>query len=754
MTPKPPANVMPLPSLRRATLDSPCIVGLLFDQELPALPDRSDFHLVHVGPPKRVYRQSPCRIALEYNTLDRTRTHKIKLPDGKTYPLLPDGLLDRLVSSEPLGLVWTRYGARLRFYAPRARNVTVLLYHHPGEPPAQRLPLDFNADSGVWEGDTTFFENPNQRYYYGYRVEGLKGEKDISDIVFADPYGWAICKRNTWQRESLTVVLPRWIYERQPAAGHVIVPPRDLVIYEAHVKDFSALARPVPRELRGTYPGAVHDADGGPFRHLQELGVTAVEWLPLADYDYYEVPYDDNTLPVHNTWNRFARNHWGYMPAYWFAPEARYATGQSTESGDWIGVDGRQVLEMREMVRKLHEVGIAVIVDVVYNHVAQYGQNPIRQVDPLYSLRHRKTGRRMSDSGCGNDLATERPMMRRLVVESLKHWVRFYGVDGFRFDLAGLLDEGTLDAITVELKTELPQVQLIAEPWGGYYDKKRFSKRDWASWNDLFRDGIRGWEPGKVDAFLFGKWRSGENDKTIVRHVSGNLAVDGGPFRRETHTVNFLACHDGYTLGDYVRIASGWMEEAKPGSRAECYDLPEKVWRRLRLGFFLLLTSRGPAMFLHGDEWGHAKWVDADEFSGLTKGVLDHDSYNKDTVTNWLDWSLRDQRGCRKVFSYVKGLISLRKQYPALRIARRADLRMLNAPLEFAFGYRMSVGRDELLVLANGDQKREAEFNLPRGRWRILADHEYVNTEKGLRQVERTIVLPAISGAVLREGNE
>ncbi len=743
------AKQVALPTLKRATQDAPHLVGLLFEQDIPVLPDPDEFRLVSVGPPKRIIRQSPRRIALEFEPLKRSRTYKIKLPDGKTYPLLPDGLLDRMVSDKPFGLTWTRTGAILRLYAPRARRVTALFYTHPGEKPAEELDLEFNETDNTWEVETQFFANPNQRYYYGYRVLGPVGDADISRTIFADPYSWAVCKRNSWRRESLTVVMPRWVYERQPAAGHVIIPPRDLVIYESHVKDFSVLAESVHQDFRGTYPGAVYDAAGAPIRHIRELGITAIEWLPLADYDFYEFPYNVPDLPVLNTWNPFERNHWGYMPAYWFAPEARYATGQSTQDGDWIGVDGRQVLELREMIRKLHEAGIAVLVDVVYNHVAQYGQNPIRQVDPFYSLRHSKTGRRVGDSGCGNDLATERPMMRRLIVESLKHWVRFYGVDGFRFDLAGLIDEGTLDAITVELKKELPQIHLIAEPWGGYYDKQRFSKRDWASWNDLFRDGIKGWEPGKVDAFLFGKWRSGENEKTLVRHASGNLWKDGGPFKRETHTVNFLACHDGYTLGDYVRLAGDWLKDVKPKEREDCYRLPEKDWRRIRLGLFVLLTSRGPAMIHQGDEWGFAKWVDADEVSGLKEGKLDHDSYNKDTRTNWLDWDWRGRKHCKTLYEYTQGLIALRKHYPALRIARRDDVDVMASPLEFAFGYRLKVGRDDLMILMNGDQKKEAVFNLPRGRWLLLANHHRVAVPDGMQVVEESVSVPSVAGVVL-----
>jgi len=439
------------------------------------------------------------------------------------------------------------------------------------------------------------------------------------------------------------------------------------------------------------------------------------------------------------------------MTANYFAPEPRYATEQSHEDGDWIGSDGRQVMELRSMIEGFHNAGLAVIVDVVFNHLAQYGQTPLRQVDPCYSLRVKGSGTNRGESGCGNDFRTEAPMNRRLIVDSLKHWVRFHGVDGFRFDLAGLIDGQTLNVITSELRRELPGILLIAEPWGMKYDHSRFSRRGWGAWNDLFRNGIRGIDPHTGKSFIFGTWGPGNNDHTFVRHVTGTLRADGGPYHDEGHAVNYLSCHDGYTLGDSVRIALGRITHDQPTDVEACMDFTEEELRTLRLAWFILLTSRGAVMFHAGDEWARAKVIRGSDEKDPSTGLLDHNSYEKDDPTNWLNWKQLSLEPCRGLREYVRALIHLRNSRLALRHARRDNIRMLRGSNPFGIGYELHTPREHYIVLFNSNPRQEAKFTIPPGEWVALADENGIHEATGGENLPEklTVSVPPVTGMLL-----
>lgn len=738
---RPESREVPLPELTRASLESRERATLLFKTAIDDLPDPGDITLDPQVPIKQIKRDSFRRISLLGGPFDRKTLYRITLPDGKTYPLLPDGILNELRPSEPMGMRWQEDGtAVFRLFAPRAHAVELHLFERPDQDPVATLAMVEDAATGCWSMST---DRVKAGHLYGYYVVGPEDSDARDGMLFADPWGWATAKRTAWPRPSLTVVLPRDI-SSLPPLPHKTVPPRDLVIYEAHLKDVSRLSRSLPRSLRGTYPGVTAEGEDSFIRHLDRLRPTAIEWLPLQDYDYQEAPYDPNSTK--NGWNRYERNHWGYMPAYYFSPEARYASdgGQGDVEG-WIGVDGRQVRETREMVDRLHKAGFAVILDVVYNHIAQYGTNPIRQIDPYYALRHDRDGNRLGYSGCGNDLATERPMIRRLIVESLEHWLDFYGVDGFRFDLAGLLDQDTLDTISDQLRARYPDVHLIAEPWGGTYDKDRFTRRNWAAWNDLYRDGLRGFEPVQSGTWLFGKGAS-----SVLRHVRGDRIEDGGPFLKEEHAVNYLACHDGYTLGDFIRIAAGDAFRNAPIGHDEVKTLSSTAEHLHRLALFMLFTSRGALMLHEGDEWARAKWVVDEGVEDALAGCLDRDSYNKDNATNWLDWKDLEIEANLDLVTYTAGLIRLRALHPALRVARLENHDVLRASLARCLAYRLSVPTDELIVIANADPSREVSVTLPPGRWIALATTREVNPEQGVTgALEKEVSIPARSGMLL-----
>ncbi len=735
-----------IPELARASIESGDRLVLAFKSQLSHLPPVSGFQTTPPVPLRRIERLDKTRIVIDGGPFELTTSYRITLPDGGDFPLLPDGVLDRIATDRDLGLIWKEGVAHIRLFAPRATAVEAIFLELPGDEPYERIEMEYDPADGTWE---TCCENVRPGHLYGYRVKGPPGEEDLSGIIFADPYSIAVAKRNTWQRESLSVVYSPEVLDSE-AEDHLFHDERDLVIYEAHLRDLSILSMNIPPHLRGTYKGVIFPGDGTPLAHLDRLGVNTIELLPLQDYDYFEPPYDERTHQQENNWNRYSRNHWGYMPGYYFAPEPRYGTGASDREGDWIGVDGHQVFEMREMVKGFHKAGLSVILDVVYNHVANYGQNPIRQIDPLYSLRVNREGQRMSESGCGNDLRTSRPMIRRLIIDSLRHWVRFYGIDGFRFDLGGLIDADTLDEIGNRLRGEFPKIVLIAEPWGGLYDKKRFTTRGWASWNDLFRDSIRGPHPIDNPGILFSR-KSDKIDKGfLLRQVCGNTRATGGPYLKESHSVNYLASHDGFNFSDFNRIVSGRFDGRKSKRDDPFTRLLEQEIRRLRLGYFILFTSRGMAMIHQGDEWGRKKLIEETGVSDPRVWELDRDSYNKDNETSWLDWSDLELPECSKLAQYVSGLIALRNTHPALRHAQFHDIQLLDRPDDLTFGYRIRHATEDLAVLLNFHPDREAGFKLPEGRWTVLADHHQTaghGVTGGMRIGKAT--LPPLSGALL-----
>jgi len=728
------------PSILRVSLETRDRMLVRLGGSPVELPDPDAFALSPAAPLVKVLRGGPSSVVLTGGPFDERERYTLTAPDGGKWPVMPDGILDRYRPDAPLGILRESGGYRFRFFAPRVLGLTAELRHQPEDDPFAEISLVPDPETGCWEGSTDQLAPGD---LVAYKTTGAPGGAEVDDLRFADPWSWAVVKQDDWRRRSMSLILPDELIQL-PSADHVIVERRARLIYEAHIKDVTRLHPAVPEDLRGSYPGAVYQEQGRDtfHDHLTRLGINTIEWLPLADYDYHEPPHGKRLPGQHNTWNVYSRNHWGYMPAYWFAPEGRYAARPSING--WVGRDGAQVRQLREMVRRQHELGFSVLVDVVYNHVAQYGENPIRQIDPLYSLRHDGKGNRISESGCGNDLASERPVIRRLIVESLVHWTKMYGVDGFRFDLAGILDDGTLDAIGEALREHLPEVCLIAEPWGGRYDKTRYSVRGWSSWNDLYRDGIRGFDPMSDRGALFGK-KIGE----LVRHISGDLIADGGPFPHEESGVKYLACHDGYTLADFQRIA---LRNVRGTTHAaeESAALDHTLLSRMKLAFLILLSSRGMVMWHQGDEFGHSKRIALDDARDPHHGELDPDSYNKDNATNWLEWPMANESTRKELIEYVAGLSELRKKHPALTLARRENLIPLPANHKEAVGVKLSTGSDLLLLLFNLSGNREAVFRLPEGRWAAWADHQVANAEHPVSGAFiGKAVVPEMSGLLL-----
>nr|WP_202537083.1 glycogen debranching protein GlgX [Streptomyces sp. SID8350] len=567
-------------------------------------------------------------------------------------------------------------GTNFALWAGGAETVEVCLFEADGT--ETRCPVT-ELTHEIWHGFLPGVR-PGQRY--GYRVHGRwdpwTGARWNAAKLLLDPYARAVDGTFTlppevyghmrdWpdqhvadtvrdERDSAPHV-PKgvvvhddddWVEDRRPKT-----PWADSVIYELHVRGFTRLHPDIPPELRGTYAGLAHPAAIG---HLTRLGVTAVELLPV-----HQFAHEDHLL------RRGLHNYWGYNSIGYFAPHAGYSAS---------GTAGQQVGEFKRMVRALHDAGIEVILDVVYNHTAEAGElGPmlsLRGIDNRGYYRLQHDPRRYADyTGCGNTLHVVQPQVLRLITDSLRYWVTEMGVDGFRFDLAAALARSMHDVdmlspflAVIAQDPVLRRVKLIAEPWdvgNGGYQVGAFPPL-WTEWNDRYRDAVRDfWRGALPDVRDLGYRLTGSSD----------LYAWGG--RRPYASVNFVTAHDGFTLRDLVSYEHKHNEANGEGNRDGTND--NRAWncgaegesddpeinalrrRQLRNLLTTLLLSTGVPMLVAGDEMGR------------TQGG-NNNAYCQDNETGWLDWSLLEQPEWRELTALTARVLRLRQTHPVLR--RRA----------------------------------------------------------------------------------
>ncbi|MFG2400142.1 glycogen debranching protein GlgX [Streptomyces lydicus] len=427
----------------------------------------------------------------------------------------------------------------------------------------------------------------------------------------------------------------------------------DSVLYELHVRGFTMRHPGIPERLRGTYAGLAHPAA---LEHLVRLGVTAVELLPV-----HQFAHEDHLV------RRGLRNYWGYNSIGYFAPHAGYAAN---------GTRGQQVGEFKRMVRALHDAGIEVILDVVYNHTAEAGElGPtlsLRGIDNRGYYRLAGDARRYADyTGCGNTLHVVQPHVLRLITDSLRYWVTEMGVDGFRFDLAAALARSMHDVdmlspflAVIAQDPVLRRVKLIAEPWdvgSGGYQVGAFPPL-WTEWNDRYRDTVRDF------------WRGAQHDvRDLGYRLSGSSDLYAWGGRRPYASVNFVTAHDGFTLRDLVSYEHKRNADNGENNRDGTHD--NRAWncgaegetddpevnalrrRQLRNLLTTLLLSTGVPMLVAGDEMGRTQHGN-------------NNAYCQDNALSWVDWSLLEDPHWRRLADLAARLIALRRAHPVLR--RRA----------------------------------------------------------------------------------
>jgi len=555
----------------------------------------------------RIRLAKPLRSLVEYA--------EVEASGYRPAPIAP-GLVQRdpddFGTREPLGALWSPERTVFRYFAPDAVEAVVHLYRElDSAEPVQRLRLSPRG-AGVWEGAVP---GDCEGMHYSLVLRHAQG---LSTGEFVDPYAINTVGHDRRARiANLRATDPEGFRPiRRPALPEH---PVDVVVSEISVRDFSVGGKYADVAKPGTRLAADRSVSTG-LDHLRELGVTHVQLMPCQDFD------NDESNPEYN---------WGYMTAFYNSPEGWYASD--------IRGDAR-IREFKRMVQGLHEAGIGVVMDVVYNHTGVL--NTFEKLAPGYFLRRRPDGRPWNGSGTGNEVASEAPMARRFIVESCRYWMEEYGVDGFRFDLMGLIDLDTMLAVRDDLRRIDPRVVLYGEPWGAaenglgqITDKAAVAGTGIGAFNDNFRNAIKG-EPDGTKA---GYVQNGSHRRNVVLGIAGSI----DDWAREPgDSINYVTCHDNLTLWDKLAISSKELE-------------PHRV-RMHRLAVAILAVSQG-TLFLHG----------GCEFL-RTKGG-NHNSYNAGDDVNRMDWTLKATH--RETVDYVRGLIALRRAHPVFRLRSAEDVR-------------------------------------------------------------------------------
>jgi len=630
-----------------------------------------------------------------------------------------------------LGCQITDTGTSFRLYAPSVQEVSLFLYQSVGQTaPTAEYSLQKDT-SGVW---STILSEYVLGSYYDYQLDGQG--------PFADPYSLHVATKEPFPMSARSLILNETdLVQRMPAQS-VHRELADLLIYEVHIRDM--VAKKAIYEHASIYKQWSTQSDS--FDHVMDLGMNAIEFLPLAKSVYHEPPYHPDDPESKNHWNPTAINHWGYMTAYFLAPETRHATPASV--GDWSAASPHAVFELQGVVFSCRERNLTPILDVVFNHSSMYDQNMLTSMLGEEYFRIDEDGQWLNRSMTGNELDTQKVAVRHLILESLRIWIEVYGFEGFRFDLAGLLDSTLWDEIKAMVNAIQPGTLLIAEPWGGTYRPHEFSAAGWASWNDRFRNGIKGIDPIHQQGAIFQQWVSDGSRATVENWLRGTLSTyEGGLFRESSHAVNYLESHDGHTLGDFIRIAhQGENRFDLENPRSWC-SLSGNAMKRMKLAHLALLTTPGCVMLHQGQSFAHPKIVEEESFIRL-----DHDAYNKDSETSWINWSVLDMN--QDLHQYTQGLIAVRQSSAALRRAKDAEICFDHADnpwhlVKIVWG---ATTKDlyHYIVGLNFDSHTPLHITLERGPWECLVDDSQASNQT-MRVVEEPITVPPISGIVLRK---
>lgn len=672
-----------------------------------------------------------------------------------------DSFLNSFYSDKALGCTLQGNTATIRLFAPRATRVVLCMFDapytdYPGKPlqnGEKQISMTRDAN-GIWEATLT---GNYVGKLYGYRVFGPAGgsEDYHPEYIVCDPYSAAVATLQVAPQSHLSVIVKTDTYRWATSQKYMTYPQRSLIIYEAHVRDMTMGSPNITK--RGTYEGLVQENKIGGMAHMKELGINAIELLPCQEFDEIEAPYmmKSNAF-VYNNWNTYGRNHWGYMTTCFFAPESFYYEGR-INAGRWIGASGAQVFAFKQMVDAFHKNGIAVIMDVVYNHVAQYDRNAFKYIDKKYYFKLNANGAYESGSGCGNDFHTARPMTARLIADSCAYWTSEYRVDGFRFDLATMIDWDTFKKNVIPAVTNVHAGSyLSAEPWGGgRYDLSGFDRIGMGAWNDQIRNVVRGGGNAENNRSM-GLAYGNANNADMKKAVQAYPALFSDP----ANAINYIESHDNNTFSDYIRasllVVKANGQTVMPADYIRTATLDEAQMLRNKVSALFLFTCQGAIMLHEGQEFARMKivyppsgesvfppnsanwvltnnkWMDGPNkwSSKAQPWTMDHDSYEKDNECNWLPWELKTAN--MSLFKYYAGLIAIRKKYNAFNMypvnqiafidGKMTDGTTAKSALGWIYDKALSGDDRSFVILVNANKTATVSFTLPAGNWTVMVD--------------------------------
>jgi len=627
-----------------------------------------------------------------------------------------------------LGLQYTSKAATFKIWAPSASQVRLQIYKTSDGGTAEKVVSLKRKNSGVWSA--TLKGDYNGQYYtfqtevngkWGQEVPdsyvkavGVNGKRGhIIDLDATNPEGWALERRPTLK--SFT----------------------DIIIYELHTRDLS-MHDNAGIKNKGKFLGLTEQNTKNQeglttgLDHIKELGVTHVHLLPA--YDYMSV---DESRPEDNEFN------WGYDPQNYNVPEGSYSTDP---------YDGRvRIKEFKQMVKTMHENGLRVILDVVYNHTGETENSNFNQLVPGYYYRQNKEGGFSNASACGNETASDRAMMRKFIIESVKYWVEEYHLDGFRFDLMGIHDIETMNQVAAVVQKIDPSIFVYGEGWTGgdsplqeaqqALKKHTYRIKGVAAFSDDMRDAIKGhvFKPTET-GFASGKEEVEESVKfgivAATKHPQINyekVNYSNAPWAAEpSQCINYVSCHDNHTLWDRLLNSQPDISEE------------ERIKMHL-LANTIVLTAQG-VPFLHaGVEMLRTKHGEENSFK------------SPDSI-NQLDWSRKTKY--KAVFDYYQALIQLRKNHPAFRMPTNKEIQehltFLNFETGGLVGYIIEGHANgdswkDIVVLFNGNQTAQIAA-IPEGNWTLALKGNQIK-EAGLGEVVikkgDTLEIPASSAMIL-----
>ncbi len=613
--------------------------------------------------------------------------HSFSQTDYKTYPVYFE---------KDLGLTYTKEFSIFKIWAPTAEKGELLFYQDGDGGEAFKLIKLEKGIRGTWHSQV---EGDIKGAFYTFRVS-IDG-KWSNEIP--DPYAKAVGVNG---KRAMVVDLddtnpPGWEKDKSPAFSKTNTA-TDAVIYELHIRDAS-IDKSSGIEHKGKYVGLAEEntksVDGLPtgLSHLKELGVTHIHLLPFFDYNSVDESKLDK--PQYN---------WGYDPLNYNVPEGSYSTNP---------YDGTiRIKELKQMIAAFHKNGLRVVMDVVYNHVANAKTSNFEQLVPGYYFRHKADGSFSDATACGNETASEMPMMRKFIVESVLYWVKEYHIDGFRFDLMGVHDIETMNLIAAELLQIKPDILLYGEGWTAgaspLPDSMRALKTNASKLNhiavfsDDIRDGIKGSvfdikdkgfassKPGMEESVKFGVVAACNHPQVNMKKVNYSKKAYA---RQPWNTISYCECHDNNTLWDKLYLS--------------CPEVSGmELIKMQQLALTIVLTSQG-IPFLHA---GTEFLRDKNEVEN---------SYNAGDSINAINWELKKQN--KEVFDYVKALIQLRKEHPAFRMEKAEQIKkfihfdMNAAPGTIAFtidGFAVKDKWKKIFVVYNGNNS-VANIKFPKGEW-------------------------------------